>query len=265
MKPGLFVLILTLAVLALLTTVLKLNSNNVSSLLNQNKQVSAPTPTPQPNIFGNEVSFVTSDKSTISATIYTPININPPYKSLVLVHQSDSDRSDWSSFVPTLLTSGYRVMVFDLRGMGKSTSAVSKEPSDKYFDSMTQDLSAAVEYLRGTENTDKEHIGVIGASMGANIAYVYSGLDQNTVSATVAISPSTTKGPLQGNNIQNFHPSNIFFITDQKDSPSSQSFFSKSSNPKSIKIYSEATAHGVELLKNTSAVSDILAWLKTNI
>ncbi len=264
MKPGLFILILTLAVVALLTTVFKLNSSTLSVPAKNNQSPSL-TITPAPNIFGSEVSFLTNDKSTISATIYTPTNVLPPYKSLILIHQFDSDRSDWSNFIPVLLNNGYRVLVYDNRGMGESISAVPKEPSDKYLDSMMGDLSAAVEYIRETEGIDKEHIGVLGASIGANIAYVYAGSDQNSVSATVAISPSTTKGPLQGNNIQNFHPSNIFFVTDQSDSLSSQTFFSKSSNPKSIKIYSESKAHGVELLKNTQAVGDILAWLKTNI
>jgi len=262
MKPGLFALILILSVIALLTTVIKLDGNKVLPTRLNNTTV---TPTPMPNIFGNEISFATSDKSIISATIYSPTNAIAPYKTIVLVHQFDSTRADWSPFIPTLLSNGYRVLAFDLRGMGESISTVSKEPSSIYLESLTGDLAASVEYLRGLVDTDKEHIGVIGSSIGANIAYVYSGSNQNTISATVAISPSTTKGPPQGNNITNFKPSNIFFVTDQSDSISSQVFFTKSANPKSIKIYPDNIAHGVELLTNKQTVEDILAWLKTNL
>lgn len=262
MKPGLFALILILAIVALLTTVIKLNSNTVST---KPSNTNIATPTPKPNIFGNEISFVASDKSVISGTIYSPSNIAGPYKTLILIHQFDSNRSDWSPFIPELLKNGYRVLAFDLRGMGESISTVPKEPSNVYLDSMTGDLAAAVQYLQGLTDTDKEHIGVIGASIGANIAYVYSGSNQNNISATVAISPSTTKGPLQGNNIANFSPSNIFFVTDKTDSISSQVFFSKSSNPKSIKIYPDNRLHGVELLTNSQAATDILTWLKINL
>ncbi len=262
MKPGLFAVILILSVVALLTTVVKLGGNKVSPTAPNNTTV---TLAPKPNIFGNEISFATLDKSIISATIYTPSNTIAPYKTLILIHQFDSTRSDWSPFIPTLLDNGYRVLAFDLRGIGESISTVAKEPTNIYLDSLTGDLAAAVEYIRGLDDTDKEHIGVIGSSIGANIAYVYSGSNQNTISATVAISPSTTQGPLQGNNITNFKPSNIFFVTDQTDSISSQVFFTKSANPKSIKIYPDNIAHGVELLTNKQTVEDILAWLKTNL
>ena len=262
MKPGLFILILFLAVSALLLAVIRINNISISPSVNISL---SPTPTPKQNIFGNEITYITKHKSVISATVYSPVNTIPPYKSLILVHQSDSDRSDWSILVPTLLDNGYRVLVFDLKGMGKSKSSIEQEPAGVYLDSLVGDLEASVEYIRNLPDTDKEHIGVIGASLGANVAYVYSGSDQNTVSATVTISASKTNGPLQGKNINNFRPSNIFFLTDQKDLASSQEFFGKSSNPKSIKIYPDSTAHGVELLKNPQTVTDILTWLKTSL
>lgn len=262
MKPGLFILILILAISALLLAIVRVNNISVSPAVSISL---SPTPTPKQNIFGNEVSYITKDKSVISATVYSPVNTIAPYKSLILVHQSDSDRSDWSTFIPILLDNGYRVLAFDLKGMGKSKSSISQEPANIYLDSLVGDLEASVEYVRNLSDTDKEHVGVIGANIGANIAYVYSGLNQNTVSATVAISVSKTNGPLQGKNINNFRPSNIFFITDQNDFASSQEFFSKSSNPKSIKIYPESIAHGVELLKNPQSVTDILSWLKTSL
>lgn len=263
MKPGLFILILILSVTALVLAVIRFN-NSQSQTFTLNTTL-LPSPTPADNIFGNEIAFTASDKSTISATLYTPLNIRPPFKSLILVHEFDSDRSDWSSIIPILLESGYRVLAYDLRGMGRSTSQTPKSSQEKYFDTLVSDLSDGIEYLRNLPDTDKEHVGVIGSSIGANIVYIHSGLDQNTVSASVAISPVSTTSFLTGKNLPKFRPSNIFFVTDQKDSIASQDFFSKSSNPKSIKIYPDIQAHGIELLKDRQKIDDILSWLSTNI
>lgn len=144
MKPGLFILILFLAVSALLLAVIRINNISISSPVNVSP---SPTPTPKQNIFGNEITYITKDKSEISATVYTPVNAIPPYKSLILIHQSDSDRSDWSAFIPTLLDNGYRVLVFDLRGMGRSKSSVEQEPAGIYLDSLVGDLEAQLNIL----------------------------------------------------------------------------------------------------------------------
>lgn len=263
MKPGLFVLILILSVTALVLAVLKFNS--IQLLHPSTSSTLTPTPVSEKNIFGNEIAFTARDKSAISATLYSPLDISPPFKSLILVHEFDSDRSDWSSIIPILLENGYRVFAYDLRGMGKSVSQTPKDSPEKYFNTLVTDLSDAVEYLRNLPDTDREHIGIIGSSIGANIVYIHSGLDQNTTSASVAISPVNTTSFLSGKNLTKFRPSNIFFITDQKDSVASQDFFGKSSNPKSIKIYPNTQSHGVELLKDQQTIDDILNWLSTNI
>lgn len=263
MKPGLFVTILVLAVISLLFIVIRYNSANLTTVNLSGSPVI--TPTPVPNIFGSEVSFSTPDKSLISATIYNPSKSLPPYKSLVLVHQFNSDRSDWSPFISTFLDNNYRVLVYDIRSFGNSTSSISASTQKNFFNSMPSDLEAAVSYLRSLPDTDKEHIGVIGSSIGANIAIINSALNDNMISATVAISPSATQGYLDGSNIANFKPSNIFYITDPTDSSSSQDFFTKSSNPKSIKIYPGPRKHGVELLKDQQIMSDLINYLRSNL
>ncbi len=85
-----------------------------------------------------------------------------------------------------LHTSGYHVFMYDMRNHGES--AASKPVTFGLHEA--NDLLGAVDYLRSREDIDKERLGVVGFSSGAN-AILYALPHTDAIKAAVAVQPSS--------------------------------------------------------------------------
>lgn len=81
---------------------------------------------------------------------------------------------------------GYAVLALDLPGFGESDMPL--RPDEPASWDARVDIIEAVEYLRGLPFIDPEHIGLLGHSMGANLAVGAGALDRR-IQAVVAIGP----------------------------------------------------------------------------
>ncbi len=81
---------------------------------------------------------------------------------------------------------GYNVLMFDLRNHGESAA----HPPVTFGQSESNDLLGALAYLQTRPDVDKECIGVIGFSLGAN-ALLYALPLTDQVRAAIAVQPST--------------------------------------------------------------------------
>ncbi len=93
-------------------------------------------------------------------------------KAAILLHMMPADRSSWEAFSIALASAGYSSLAIDERGHGESTmgGTVSyKSFTDEEQKAKILDVEAVIEYLAG-EGYAKEHIVVVGASIGANLA-----------------------------------------------------------------------------------------------
>ena len=157
------------------------------------------------------------------------------------------------AFIPTLLDNGYSVLAYDIRGFGKSSHGSAS------ITDYPKDITGAVTFLSRQGGVAKDKIAVLGASVGANVAFVASGIDPR-VKATVVLSPSNT-GALSPSNVSNFNPHNILIASDEAEKPDANAVFAASGQVKVQKVYPGA-GHGVEILKNAQAQKDILDFLK---
>ncbi|MCG8430349.1 MAG: alpha/beta fold hydrolase [Candidatus Omnitrophica bacterium] len=82
---------------------------------------------------------------------------------------------------------GYCVLNLDMRGFGESEDPEIIERIDSW--DYTQDLDAAVSFLRKNTSSDPERIYVLGHSFGANVALAGSRANKH-ISKIVAIGPS---------------------------------------------------------------------------
>jgi len=206
---------------------------------------------------GREVVLSSPDGYSLSATYWANIlDATPPLATVILVHQFGSDRHDYDSFIPLLLSNKYSVLAYDIRGFGLSSNGVVVN-----LDDFSLDVSAALNFLKNQPVTSSQKIGIIGASVGANVAYVASG-SQPTISATVALSPSNTgpNGVLMGKNTNDFSPHNILIASDQNEKADATFIFNNASEIKQQKTYPNY-GHGVSLLKSKQAQIDILDFL----
>ena len=99
---------------------------------------------------------------------------------------SGSMQIDLLNLMQTMHKEGYHVLTFDLRNHGQSAAA---RPVT-FGQSEAKDLLGALTYLETREDVDRDRIGVIGFSMGANAA-LFAMPQTNRIKAIVAVQPTT--------------------------------------------------------------------------
>lgn len=116
-----------------------------------------------------QISFEV-DSSVIRGMLHMPDGITP-FPAIAFCHgYFQSNRIGPSRLyvmiARRLSSDGIACLRFDCRGMGESD----KEFGEATYESFATDLYSALDYLRRLKGIDKERLGLIGHSMGANIA-----------------------------------------------------------------------------------------------
>ena len=86
--------------------------------------------------------------------------------AVILLHQLNSDKSAYARFQQHLKEDGFSSIAIDFRGHGDSGGDWQKF-TEKDFQNMILDAEAAKAFL---ESKGKKVVGIVGASIGANIA-----------------------------------------------------------------------------------------------
>lgn len=107
------------------------------------------------------ISFTSEDGNTLYGW-YIPSGSKT---AVILLHGHDGDRTQMLSRADMLARNGYGVLLYDLRGHGES---VSKSRSLGWEDVV--DVEAAVAYLQQRDDVDPSKIGLVGFSLGGQIA-----------------------------------------------------------------------------------------------
>lgn len=88
---------------------------------------------------------------------------------------------------------GYHVLMYDQRNHGESAS----HPPVTFGQSEAEDLLGAIAYLQTRTDVDRNRIGAIGFSMGAN-AILYALAQTHDLRAAIAVQPTTASTFAQG-------------------------------------------------------------------
>jgi pimeloyl-ACP methyl ester carboxylesterase len=128
-----------------------------------------------------DVLFSTSDGIGIKGWYFTKDSSG---KAVVLLHGWKANRMETLPRVRFLYEAGYNVLVYDARGCGESGG---EKISIGYYE--TEDLAAAVKFLKGRGNSK---IGCIGISQGGATILLAAGKVKNDVSCVVSESTYST-------------------------------------------------------------------------
>jgi len=162
--------------------------NNTSSG-NNNKEVNQ-TQNPDKKVFSkDDVTIKTSDSKELSASYYYQADTKDiPSPLVILVHQFKQSKEQWKNdFIDSLLAAGFKVLTYDIRGHGKSSKVdyeLSKLLDDP--DEAPNDIKAVFSWAKNEKGIDTSRIGVMGTSIGGNIA-CYAALNLNA-KAIVSVS-----------------------------------------------------------------------------
>ena len=133
------------------------------------------------------VSIRTEDGVTLAATWYEPSS--RPGPAVILVHMLNRSRKEWDAVAQRLASEGIGALAFDLRGHGESTAGPAPAAGQSEYASMVQDVRAARRYLAQRSDVQQSRVGVIGASIGANLAALAASAD-GTIASLALLSPS---------------------------------------------------------------------------
>jgi alpha-beta hydrolase superfamily lysophospholipase len=134
------------------------------------------------------VTFRAEDGVTLAATWYEPSS--RPAPAVILVHMLQRSRRDWDNFAHRLAGEGIGALAIDLRGHGDSPRSLLPDPNaENAYAPLVLDIKAARRYLAGRYDVQPGHIGVAGASIGANLAALAADADASFASVAL-LSPS---------------------------------------------------------------------------
>ena len=131
------------------------------------------------------VTIRTDDGVSLAATWYEPGTRQAP--AVILVHMLHRTRHDWDSVASRLSSEGIGALAIDLRGHGESTGGEAGEASD--YSALVKDVTAARRYLAARADVQQSHVGIAGASIGANLAVLAAAADASVASLAL-LSPS---------------------------------------------------------------------------
>lgn len=188
----------------------------------------------------------------------------PPAKSsgevFVLLHGLGSNKEEWNYFESKLTEKGYGFFAYDMRGHGESVTkkdgtildwqAFGKpSPKSNWF-KMVDDLAKAVNFLITDEKLKRNQIGLIGASIGANVSLIY-GASYNHVGTLVLLSPGLSYQGLETlDYIKAYNKGKIAIAAALPDSyafKSSQILFKKIKKNPRAEFFETESGHGVNM------------------
>jgi len=150
-----------------------------------------------PDQIGEEVLFP-SGRAVLSGSLLLPKRM-PPYPAVVMVegsgpysyqrHWRESVFPFWKLIAEEMLRSGFAVLLFDKPGVNKSTGDWKRQS----FLDRSDDVLAAITFLRSRPDTNGGTIGVVGHSQGGWIAQLAAARAKDMVSFLITLAgPSVT-------------------------------------------------------------------------
>jgi len=216
-----------------------------------------------------EIILNTEDGFKLPATLLTPQSSNGA--GLILIHQGGSDRSEWAFMHNQLLEKGYVLLSYDIRGMGASPKDNGAGKAvENIYNSPHQaplDLKAAITYLEMMPQVDNERIGILGASVGGNLAVV--GSATMNIKSAVSISGKTEAVQnLAGT--KELSPKSIYFISSMESDCArakwAEEMYNMTDGPREIAITAEMKGHGVTILHDNPILQgEIVRWFQNNL
>jgi dipeptidyl aminopeptidase/acylaminoacyl peptidase len=123
---------------------------------------------------------VFSDGTRMAGDLYLPKGLKPEDKlpGIVLCAGTGGTKGGTQArLAPRFATQGYIVLAFDYRGWGMSESLLMATEQQMNYAYQTEDIRAAISFVAGEPNVDKERIGLWGSSYGGGLVTWVAGND----------------------------------------------------------------------------------------
>lgn len=208
----------------------------------------------------NDYTVEAADGLPISGDLYIP-EAEQPLPGLVLAHMLGRDRTVWEDFPAELAQNCYVVLNMDLRGHGKTGGEVN-------WPTAVDDVKLVIADLMAMDEVDGQRIGVLGASIGANVV-LNAAADVPEVSSVVLLSPGLDYAGLTTPDALARYGERPLLIAasdgDTYAADSSSTLDGQALGEHRLIMYN-GTAHGTEMFTaEPNLKSEIFVWLEATL
>jgi len=206
------------------------------------------------------VTITTTDEVKLSVTVKYPVrNIQVP--AIIFLHEYAKDRHQWDAYTQKFIDAGFAVLSYDMRGFGESRLPSIPTDTESHVAMLQKDVPDLITYLKQQPSIDPEKITLIGAGLGANVAYVAAGSDLG-VYRTVLLSPIPQTKATDGSAVKNFSPKNILGVAGTENAKDLNAIM-KNVTGLHETFEVDGGSFGASLLNNEQTLSQILTWLQS--
>ena len=220
---------------------------------------------------GSAVEISTEDNLTLRGTIRIPEG-NSPFPIIVFCHSAGSSEKEWRSnpILTELYSEGIGILTFDNRSHGKSDNHPDV-PKDNIGSLLSDpegiplDIVAVHNYIQTLPDIDASRIGIVGSSMGANLACIGKGNLDLSYKLAVSMSPSAERVANLNSNIPNFKLRGIYYLAASNDGDreiQSKDLYNLTSNPREVVIIDGSDSHGSAIyIDHPLTRPNVIEWI----
>jgi alpha-beta hydrolase superfamily lysophospholipase len=209
------------------------------------------------------VSLLTIDGISISGTYFEPSR--RPAAAVLLVHMPTRSRNDWATVAPRFAARGVGALAIDLRGHGDSSS-VPLDPGNLLQD--TRDLQVAIAWLKQRPEVIPGRIGILGASLGANLAVVVGGEDPSIHAIALLSVTLDFRGVRTEAAMRKFGSRPVLMMASEEDAYASRStrqLAGAGTGTRDVRLVQGAGHGTVMLTRQPELVDAVVDWLSAQL
>ena len=213
------------------------------------------------SIIGIQEELETPDGLVLIGTFYAPVDVETPWPGVILLHMLWSERSVWDEYAIELASNGFAVFALDMRGHGETGGEVN-------WDLAKEDIQLVWDTLASNPNIEAGRMGIVGASIGANMALV-SGADEPNTRTVVLLSPGLSYAGVETSDAMVAYGERpVFIAASQEDTysaNSSEKLHELAIGESRLDMYQDA-GHGTFMLENQPELGgEIIDWLQEHL
>jgi dienelactone hydrolase len=216
---------------------------------------------PEGEITSMQENLESPDGLVLVGTFYAPDDVEPPWPGVILLHMLWSDRSVWDGYAHELAGNGFAVFALDMRGHGETGGEVN-------WDLAGEDIQFVWDTLSSKPNIDPGRMGIVGASIGANLALI-GGTNEPETQTVVLLSPGLSYAGVETSDAMVMYGERpVFIVASQEDNyaaSSSEKLHDLAIGESRLEIYQDA-GHGTFMLENQPELGrEIIDWLQEHL
>ncbi len=215
-------------------------------------------PEEEASITGVREELENPDGLVLVGTLYAPVDSEPPWPGVILLHMLWSDRTVWEDYAHELADNGIAVFALDMRGHGETGGEVN-------WDLAEEDIQFVWENLADRPDIDANRTGIVGASIGANMALI-SGENEPQIRTVVLLSPGLSYAGVETSDAMVAYGERpVFIVASEEDTysaDSSRKLHELAVGDSRLEIY-QGAGHGTNMLENELGLgAEVIEYLK---